>query len=70
MQVRPISVEQYREQAIRLRQEADSIQELEIRNDLRDLARKYDALANSVERMFGCFEARSRAVRLTRSSPR
>lgn len=55
MQVRLISVERYRQQANRLRAEAENVYDLTIRNELRDLARKYDVLADGVERMFGHF---------------
>ena len=55
MQVRPISVERYRQQANRLRVEAENVHDLTIRNELRDTARKYDVLADGIERMFGHF---------------
>ena len=53
MQVRPISVERYRQEANRLRAEAENTHDLTTRNELRAIASKYDVLADSVERMFG-----------------
>jgi hypothetical protein len=50
-QARLIGVESYRHQANRLRLEADNIHDLTMRNELRDIARKYEALADGVERM-------------------
>jgi hypothetical protein len=55
MQVRLISVERYRQQANRLRVEADNVYDLTTRNELRDMARKYEVLADGVERIFDHF---------------
>ena len=52
MHVRLVSVEHYREQANRLRVDAENICDLTTRNELRDMARRYDTLADGVERMF------------------
>ena len=55
MEVRPLSAEYYRQHANRLRVDAEDVYDLTTRNELRDLARKYEALAEGVERMFNHF---------------
>ena len=51
MKVRPVSVEYYREQAKRLRGEAENAHDLVISNELRNLAQRYEVLANGVEQL-------------------
>jgi hypothetical protein len=55
MEVRPLSAEYYRQQANRLRVDAENVYDLTTRNELRDLARKYESLADGVERLFNHF---------------
>jgi hypothetical protein len=64
MLIRSIIAQRYREQADRLRANADNVHDLTMRNELRDLARKHEALAIRVERMFGHLRKPTQAISL------